>query len=301
MIPVRRHVPPYLALLALTSGLGCTEHHFAICDITQRACQEDIYYRMLKLRGDGYDPYGSLPPMTVISEDTFRQQLEQEAATAAQNGPSPWDKALVLLHFTSAASSPGDAGAGVDGGAGGSDAGASSPTIEDQVAHVYAFYDPKSKTVTIIDHPNQDGQAQDEAMITLAHELVHALQDRELNLDKEDFNTSDEYFAWDAIVEGDARFYELHVHQGSLPADFRMRGRHDPGRATPGLLVQFRSARVATLRGTGAHLPIGSDLSRQGLQLRRKRSRSTRLRQGAHPHRRLLGRRRWPRSARGHG
>jgi hypothetical protein len=209
MIRVRRFVPPHLALLALTSGLGCTDHNFAVCDITQRACQEDIYYRMLKLRGDGYDPFGGLPPMTVISEDTYRQQLEQEAATAAQSGPNPWDEALVLLHFTSAASSPVDAGVGVDGGTG-VDAGASNSTIEDQVAHVYAFYDSKTKTVTVIDHPNQnDSHVREDAMITLAHELVHALQDREFNLEKGDFNTSDEYFAWDAIIEGDARFYEL--------------------------------------------------------------------------------------------
>jgi hypothetical protein len=45
-------------------------------------------------------------------------------------------------------------------------------------------------------------------MVTLAHELVHALQDRELDLNKQDFTTTDEYFAYDAIIEGDARLYE---------------------------------------------------------------------------------------------
>jgi hypothetical protein len=204
---------PRLALFALTSGLAC-KHDFAVCDITQRACQEDIYYHMLSLRGDGYDPFGGLPPVTVISEAQYRTILEQEQADAAKSS-SPMSKAmdhaLVLLHFTSAPSSPPNGGAdgGADGGAG-SDAGSGNSTIDDEVTHVYAFYDPNPKTVTVISHPSQTGSyVQEEAMITLAHELVHALQDREFDLKKENFNSSDEYFAWDAIIEGDARFYEL--------------------------------------------------------------------------------------------
>jgi len=211
MIRVHQLVLPGLALFALTFCLACSEHNFVTCDITQRACQEDIYYRMLKLRGDGYDPFGGLPPMTVISEDQFRQQLEQEAATT-QSHQTPldklWDKVMVLLHFTSAAPAQGGVDGGADGGTSG-DAGTSTSAIDDEVTHIYAFYDPQSKTVTVISHPNQTGAAaQAENMITLAHELVHALQDRELNLKKTDFNTSDEYYAYDTIIEGDARFYE---------------------------------------------------------------------------------------------
>lgn len=211
---VRQPTLPCLALLALTSGLACSEHKLATCDITQRACQEDIYYRMLSLRGDGYDPFGGLPPVTVISEAAFRTQLEQEQADAAKKGPDPWDKALVLLHFTSAAS-PTTSG-GPDGGAG-DDAGAAASTIDDEVTHVYAFYDPKPKTVTVISHPNQTGDhVQEEAMITLAHELVHALQDREIDLTKQDFTSSDDYFSFDSMIEGDARFYEYLFENGLL-------------------------------------------------------------------------------------
>jgi hypothetical protein len=202
---VRQLALPGLALLALTSGLACSEHNFTTCDITQRACQEDVYYRMLSLRGDGYDPFGGLPPVTVITENDFRAILVKEQADSAAKGPNPWDKALVLLHFSSSASPPTN---GADGGVG-NDAGTSTSTIDDEVAHIYAFYDPKPKTVTVISHPSQTGShLQEEAMITLAHELVHALQDRELNLNQSNFHTSDEYFANDAIIEGDARFYE---------------------------------------------------------------------------------------------
>lgn len=108
------------------SSLGC-QRGLATCDITQSACQQDIYFHVLSLRGDGYDPYGGLPPVQVISENAFRQQLEQEQADAAKNGPNPWDEALVLLHFdppaTSTTSSP-------DGGTG-SDAGSTTSAIDD--------------------------------------------------------------------------------------------------------------------------------------------------------------------------
>ena len=198
-----------IGLSLLSVGLACKQRDLPLCDITERACQESIYYRMLNLRGDGYDPFGGLPPVSVISEDEFRAMLEREyAAAAAANGPSPWDTALALLHFSSGTSATvPDAGAGIDGGAS-PDAGNSA--IDDMVTHYYAFYDPESKNVTIISHPDQTGPyALEEAMVTLAHELVHALQDREMDLMKDDFQTSDEYLANDGIVEGDARFYEF--------------------------------------------------------------------------------------------
>lgn len=184
---------------ALLLGAGCEKHDLPVCDITQRACQTDIYYRMLSLRGDGYDPFGGLPPVSVISEDQYRDRLIAESQGSSKSGPSAWDKALDLLHFTSNGSH-GDAGTGGDAG---------TTTIDDQVAHTDAFYEPDNKAITIIAHPGQtSATAQEEAMITLAHELVHAIQDHELDLNKDDFKTSDEYFAYDTIIEGDARFYE---------------------------------------------------------------------------------------------
>jgi hypothetical protein len=196
-------------LSLLAAGLGCKQRELPRCDITERACQESIYYRVLNLRGDGYDPFGGLPPVSVISEAEFRALLEREyAAAAAENGPRPGDKALALLHFTPGArpAAP-DGGAGVDGGAG---AEAGGTNIDDEVTHTYAFYDSEMKNVTIISHPDQTGPyAMEEAMVWLAHELVHALQDREMDLQQQDLKTSDEYLANDGLIEGDARFYEF--------------------------------------------------------------------------------------------
>ena len=195
-------------ILLLSAAAGCNDRSLATCDITQHACQVDIYYHVLDLRGDGYDPFGGLPPLTVITEDQFRAALEAEAAASAKdNGPSPWDKALELLHFTTGPVAPApDGGVGVDGGAP-IDAGDS--TIDDEVKHIYAFYDSQTKTITVIAHPDSgDAYALENGMITLAHELVHALQDRELDLASGNVRSSDEYFASRAMIEGDARFYE---------------------------------------------------------------------------------------------
>jgi hypothetical protein len=200
-----------LAMLSclLLAGLACSPRALDSCDITQRACQESIYYRMINLRGDGYDPFGGLPPIGVITEDEFRTMLEREAAAQVDVGPNPWDNALELLHFTS---SP--AGGGSDS------------TIDDEVAHVYAFYDPQAKSITVISHPNQTEEyAREWAMVTLAHELVHALQDRELDLARQSFSDSDQSLAYNAVIEGDARFYEYLFTEdvvrmiGRLPRD----------------------------------------------------------------------------------
>ena len=205
---------PCLALFAASAGLACSQPSVSTCDITQRSCQQDVYYKMLSLRGDAIDPFDGLPPVTIISENDYRNILEKNQADQAKSGPNPWDKALLLLHFTSDTSATVDGGAGADGGTGNS-------TIDDQVAHVYAYYDSSTRTVTVISHPSQTGSDdRQQAMITLAHEFVHSLQDREINLTKSDhpanFASSDDYYACDSMIEGDARFYEYRFENDLL-------------------------------------------------------------------------------------
>jgi hypothetical protein len=214
----RRLLLVALAVLGATSGCA---RDLETCDITERACQETVYYRLLSLRGDGYDPFGGLPPISVITEAEFRSYLEAEAARrAAEDGPDPWDTALALLRFTRSSPAAPDGGVSPDGG----DSGSS--TIDDEVEHVLAYYDSESKTVTVISHPNQTGAyVRENAMVTLAHELVHALQDRELDLGAPSHPvTLDEYLARNGLIEGDARFYE-----DLFTADMlRMMGRTPP-------------------------------------------------------------------------
>jgi hypothetical protein len=198
---------PCLACAVLALLAGCNDHTLAICDITQPDCQEDIYYADLRLRGDGYDPFAGIPPIRTISEDQFRAELEKEAADAAaqQQSPDPWwDAALSLLGLLPSTGN-------LQGN-----------SIDNQVQNTAAYYSPETRDVTVVAHPDSsvDPSMREQMPIinmdTLAHELVHALQDRELNLNFQPRST-DEYFAFKALVEGDASLYDfLFLHEIAL-------------------------------------------------------------------------------------
>jgi len=178
-----------VALLA-----ACTDQTLKVCDITQPDCQQEVYYGDLRLRGDGYDPFAGIPPIRTIDTTQFRKELEdqaQAAAAAAQNqAPTPWvDEGLFLLGLVSSTTdTQGD-------------------SIDNQVSNTAAYYSPETRDVTVIAHPELNVDARSN-MQTLAHELVHAMQDREIDLDLNP-QTTDEYFANKALIEGDATFYGL--------------------------------------------------------------------------------------------
>src|ERR1700690_367808 len=130
-----------VSLLSLATMLGCQDD-LSRCEITQSDCQEEIYTHTLSLRGDGYDPYGGMPPTSVITEDQYRQLLLTQPQSAG-----PWDRALTLLHFTSTTAGS---------------------YIDDEVANVQAYYSWSTKSVTIVSHPTQTGtDAENNSMITL--------------------------------------------------------------------------------------------------------------------------------------
>lgn len=192
-----------LASWFLTLGSGCQDD-LHVCDITQRSCQEQIYYTTLDLRGDGYDPFGGLPPIRIISENDFRNELIAAATHPSSSSDKAWDVALALLHLYSPQTTVSD------GGVADEDAGSNvDPQIDDEATHVYAYFDTKERSITIVSHPNEPEMSSRRlAMTSLAHEFVHALQDREVDLGRS-YPTYDEYLAQKTIIEGDARFYEL--------------------------------------------------------------------------------------------
>jgi hypothetical protein len=185
-----------LALLA-----GCHDQSLQRCDITQPDCQQDIYYADLRLRGDGYDPFAGIPPIRTITEDEYRAKLE---ADAAKQPPEPaWLNAgLVLVDLLPAT------------------ADTQSASIDNQVQNTAAVFYPDTHDVFVIAHPEQPPDPISEVlnMSYLAHELIHALQDREINLNLHPHST-DEYFAEKALIEGDASLYQrLFEYEVPLPA-----------------------------------------------------------------------------------
>src|SRR5689334_9718327 len=49
------------------------------CNIAIESCQEDIYYALIRLRGDGYDPLAGVPPIKTIPLEEYRRQLQEAA------------------------------------------------------------------------------------------------------------------------------------------------------------------------------------------------------------------------------
>jgi hypothetical protein len=196
-----------LSVITLALLAGCHGRDLELCDIAQSDCQEDVYYADLRLRGDGYDPFAGIPPIRTISEDQYRAELEARAERSPQS-PSPWwDAALPLLHLLP--SSAGDP---------------QSTSIDNQVQNTAAYYSPSTRKVTVVSHPSQatDEDRRLDNMVTLAHELVHALQDRELNLAASP-TSGDDDFARGALIEGDASLYDYLFLREALPPGYRLK------------------------------------------------------------------------------
>jgi hypothetical protein len=141
-----------------------------------------VFKAVLVARDEPWDAWSAPPAMSVITEDEYRRRLQASASSAS---PSAWDPTLVILQLRA----PGGASA--------------TSAIDTHASSVAAFYSPAKRTVTIVDH----GKAlnAEHGTYVLAHELVHAVQDRNgaLATDHGD-PTVDARFARRAVVEGEA-------------------------------------------------------------------------------------------------
>ena len=190
-----------MRLLASASWLalwmaGCgSESDFSPCDIRHKSCQDAIFLEVQRLRGTEWDPWIDRPPMRVISAAEYRKELlasqkqaEQSAMNDTSNAVDHYTVALELLGLLDPQRTK-------------------TSSVDTQVSNVAAFYSPSSKSVTIID-PGQAGDIEYGTSV-LAHELVHAAQDREFNLSTFALATTvDGDYARSTIIEGEARLYE---------------------------------------------------------------------------------------------
>lgn len=76
---------------------------------------------------------------------------------------------------------------------------------ENAGASVGGYYDPDADEIVVVSE-NRTAAEMDE--LTLAHELVHALQDQYYNISSFDRGTRDRYNARNGIIEGDANYVE---------------------------------------------------------------------------------------------
>lgn len=175
------------------------------CDIREESCQFDTLLAVQDLRGATWDPWLSLPPTRVIREAHYRDEVlaERAKSLAEQGGYDYLTAGLKLLRMIDPDEAP-DAAANF------------------AVSSVAAFYDPRSRKVSIIDRGSGGNQLSDVA--TLAHEFVHAAQDRDVGFGRlyENARGRDGTLAVNALIEGEATLYEMLVvaKQRDLPKGY---------------------------------------------------------------------------------
>lgn len=207
-------------LMAVATGCG-GEERLVACDIATRSCQEDVYYALLRLRGDGFDPVAQRPPIRTITKDEYcraqsasRPAVEEPVPDPDQPEPEPeepplvpWDFALHVLGLVTPTKTTGQARG------------------DNLCNTVAAFYSTKTRAVTVIDfgpRPNETPEHREARELTetalLVHELVHALQDPELS-DAQFDGTTDRNLTARALTEGEAVFYERIAKREMIDGD----------------------------------------------------------------------------------
>jgi hypothetical protein len=170
---------------AVLCGLGCGEGmHIDACDIRKASCQQDVFLAVQYVRGTAWDPWLEAPPMRVINEAQYLAHLRPASGEPAPDYFTPALKQLAMLDPDEQP----DAAASFD------------------VSTIQAYYDGLSDSVTIVDH----GKAIDlrDDTLTLAHELVHAAQHRDVAPGDWVYpETTDEDAALTTVLEGEAELY----------------------------------------------------------------------------------------------
>jgi hypothetical protein len=180
---------------------GCEAFDHAPCDVRVTSCQTRLFALAGCLRGE---VPSAPPPITVLSEADFAAVLTLEAAMET---PSPhlatWDWALSSLKLIE----PGGL--------------STQTTLSESVKFIWGRYrSGASKDIQIIDH-GADFDARSASPV-LIHEMIHALQDREVDLAQlhATFETTpDSRLAVRSITEGEARLHETRYRASALGLD----------------------------------------------------------------------------------
>jgi hypothetical protein len=180
---------------------GCEAIDHTPCDVRAASCQDRLFALAGCLRGEAP---GSLPLITVVSEADFAAILTTEAAMSPpQPHRGTWDWALSSLRLIQPGSLAMDS------------------MIAQSAKLVLGVYrSDTSKDIVIVDHGADFDAAS--ASPVLVHEMVHALQDREVDLTR--FETTfassgDSSLAVRSMIEGEARMHETRYHASVLGLD----------------------------------------------------------------------------------
>ena len=174
------------SLLAIASASCGDDSHTPTtipCDIREARCRHAIFTLTAQVRGQSN---AKLPPTRIITRAQFATETR---AAVTQSMTTRDDQVLEatlrLLHLLPATSSIVEAMA------------------DSSIEGVAAYYDGRSKAVTIIDDAAENESS---GSLTLSHEYTHALQDQRENLDTLDkaAKSTDQVMAVSSLVEGEA-------------------------------------------------------------------------------------------------
>lgn len=168
---------------------GCESIDPTPCDTQKSECQRRLLTLAACMRGDAP---GELPPVTVMTQPEYTLYLQNKLA---EQEPAPvpnhYEVALTQLQLSVPGGLSGDA------------------WIAQQVEFIWGFYRLDSKDIVLIDHGASFDARQ--ASSVLLHEFIHTLQDRSVDLqtlEREQGTSYDNFLAVDAMIEGEARFFQ---------------------------------------------------------------------------------------------
>jgi hypothetical protein len=208
-------LPGLLLALSLTACSGddhgaagpvplreCPDHDYGTCDTREPDCQQ----RLLSLAAC---VFGSreMPdvPIRVLTEDELRAELQQEESETPAEELAQNAAIESVLHDLDL----------VEQGALSSEA-----TIEQLVQNFDGLYRDAERGIVLIDRgaPKNDVEYD----VLLLHELIHAVQDAQYDLNAlfdEHATTTDSALAFRALVEGEASWYQYRVAAAMLGYD----------------------------------------------------------------------------------
>ena len=179
------------AMLLATLGAGCGDlcgaERLPRCDIREEACHAQVQAIVQCTRGR---TASSLPSIEVISLDDFEARLRAGADPMMMRSLE-WETSLGLLGLVDPRADLFES------------------SIAGALTNVAAFYSPGDREVFVIDRGMIMNSP--EAVATLAHELVHAAQDEEHDLDAllDAARTHEDVMVLKSVVEGEAELYTL--------------------------------------------------------------------------------------------
>lgn len=177
---------------------GCEHVDHRPCDIRKEGCQERLMQLAACLRGS--DPL-PVPPVTMMTEEEFADYLNQSIAEDPPPDPDHLEIALGLFNLIT----PG--------------ALAPEAVVTRDVERIWGIYRDE-KDILIVDHGVPADEPEPNAV--LVHELVHALQDADVDLNRlyDEYSSSfDSDLGVASVVEGEARMHETRFFASLLGLD----------------------------------------------------------------------------------